>query len=75
MQLPSQGDSLSEDHNKQLVEAHRQVVLDYEQQITTLLAENNELKATIKDLEDSILQANLDHQSQLQSLEEQKDIL
>lgn len=75
MQLPSQGDSLSEDHNKQLVEAHRQVVLDYEQQITTLLAENNELKATIKDLEDSILQANLDHQSQLQSLEEQKDLL
>ena len=75
MQLPSQGDSLSEDHNKQLVEAHRQVVLDLEQQITTLLAENNELKATIKDLEDSILQANLDHQSQLQSLEEQKDLL
>jgi cell division protein FtsB len=75
VQLPSQGDSLSEDHNKQLVEAHRQVCLDYEQQITTLLAENNELKATIKDLKDSILQANLDHQSQLQSLEEQKDLL
>ena len=75
MQLPSQGDSLSEDHNKQLFEAHRQVVLDLEQQITTILAENNELKATIKDLEDSILQANLDHQSQLQSLEEQKDLL